>query len=188
VPERSSVGGIGFTKGALAGRAEGRCVRKLPFIAAVGLAFVVAVQPAWADLASNFGVYAYPTNGQSPAQQNSDEAACYDSAQSRTGYTPGAPQYAAPASPPPKRHGFLRGAAGGAAGGAAIGAIAGNAGEGAAIGAIAGGLFGRRRERQEEQQSQQQAQSQAQAQTQQRLTSFQTAFSACMTARGYVAK
>ncbi len=155
---------------------------------ALGLAFAVAAQPAWADLASSFGVYAYPTNGQSPAQQNADESACYDSARTRTGYTPGAPQYAATAPPAPKRHGFLRGAAGGAASGAAIGAIAGNAGEGAAIGAIAGGLFGHRRERIEEQQSQQQAQHQAQAQTHQQLTNFQTAFSACMTARGYVAK
>ena len=156
--------------------------------AAVGLALVLITRPAYADLASSFGVYAYPTHGQSPAQQNSDEAACYDSAQSRTGYTPGAPPNVAQAPPPPKRHGFLRGAAGGAASGAAIGAIAGNAGEGAAIGAIAGGLLGHRRERMEAQHYEQQAQSQAQAQTQQQLGSFQTAFSACMTARGYVAK
>src|SRR5271154_4563997 len=94
-------------------------------------------QPAWADLASTFNVYVYPTRGQGAAQQGSDEAACYDSAQTRTGYTPGGPPVTANSAPPPRRHGLLRGGAGGAATGAAIGAIAGNAGEGAAIGAIA---------------------------------------------------
>ena len=148
-----------------------------------------AVQPASADIASTFNVYVYPTQGQTTAQQGSDEAACYDSAQTRTGYTPGAPPPSAnPPPPPPKGHGLLRGGAGGAASGAAIGAIAGNAGEGAAIGAIAGGLLGARRERREAKESQQVAQFQASAAQNQLLSNFQTAFSACMTARGYVAK
>lgn len=161
----------------------------------VGLVFLIAfiwfagaAQPAWADLAASFNVYVYPTQGQGAAQQSSDEAACYDSAQTRTGYTPGAPPPTGNSVPPPKRHGLLRGGAGGAATGAAIGAIAGNAGEGAAIGAIAGGLFGARRERMEAKQSQQAAQNQSNAAQNQLMSNFQTAFSACMSARGYVAK
>lgn len=156
-------------------------------IAAVWIAGIA--RPALADIASTFNVYVYPAQGQSAAQQSSAEAACYDSAQTRTGYTPGAPPPAVnPPPPAPKGHGLLRGGAGGAASGAAIGAIAGNAGEGAAIGAVAGGLLGARRQRKEEKQGQQVAQSQSNAAQQQLLSNFQNAFSACITAKGYVAK
>ena len=151
------------------------------------IALAITVAPAAADLASSFGVYAYPEHGQSEEQQQGDEAACYDSAQIKTGYTPGQPTYAAPA-PAPAQHGGLRGAFGGAAAGAAIGAIAGNAGEGAAIGSIAGRLFGAARQKSANAQAQQQAQSQQASAQQQQLQNFQTAFSACMTAKGYVAK
>jgi hypothetical protein len=151
------------------------------------LALAVTAAPASADLASSFGMYVYPTRGQSQAQQQADEAACYDSAQIKTGYTPGQATYAPP-PPPPNTHGGLRGAFGGAATGAVIGAIAGNAGEGAAIGSIAGGLFGARRQKEANAKAQQQAQSQQANQQQQQLGNFQTAFSACMTAREYVAK
>jgi len=147
----------------------------------------VATLPALADLASSFGVYVYPTNGQTAEQQNAAESACYSSAQSKTGFNP--------AAPPPQtvqaqqvQGGMVSGGARGAAAGAAIGAIAGDAGEGAAIGAVAGGLLGRRRQNEYNATSQQQAQQQAQAQYQGAMNNFRTAFSACMGSKGYVAK
>lgn len=142
---------------------------------------------ARADLASSFGVYVYPTHGQTPIAQDTDEAQCYASAQSRTGMDPMA---SPPTAPPVAKHhmGLFRGGAGGAGAGAAIGAIAGNAGEGAAIGAVAGGLMGVRRQRREEAQAERAAQSNTNAAYQGGMSNFRTAFSACMTARGYVAQ
>lgn len=145
------------------------------------------VLPARADLASNFGVYVYPTQGQSANQQSTTEADCYSSAQNRTGFNPMEPPQS-PAPAPTARGGLFRGGAGGAAAGAAIGAIAGNAGEGASIGAVAGGLFGMRRQRMENEQSQQRAQANASAAYQSSMSSFRAAFSACMDAKGYVAQ
>jgi len=125
------------------------------------------------------GLYVYPKNGQSAAQQQHDENACYDSARAQTGVNPGNP------APPPQqaqqqRH-VARGAAGGAAVGAATGAVLGNAGGGAAAGAILGAAGGRRNQKNQE------AQQQAYAQQvhQQHLATFNRAFSACMDARGY---
>jgi hypothetical protein len=163
---------------------------RIGFVLLIAVVWLAGIaKPALADLAASFNVYVYPTRGQSAAQQGSDEAACYDSAQTRTGYTPGAPPPSVnPPPPAPKGHGLLRGGAVGAASGAAIGAVAGNAGEGAAIGAVAGGLLGARRQRMAAGQQQQAAQNQSNAAQQQLISNFQTAFSACMTARGYVAK
>ena len=125
------------------------------------------------------GLYVYPKNGQSTAQQSHDESACYDSARAQTGINPGNP------APPPQQQGnqhhVARGAAGGAALGAATGAIFGNAGGGAAAGAIGGAVAGRRNQKVTE------AQQQAYAHQvhQQHLATFNRAFSACMDARGY---
>ena len=150
------------------------------------LVLAVAI-PASADLASNFGVYVYPTKGQSESQQAAAESECYSSAQNKTGVNPMAPPAPAPAAPQ-RQGGLFRGGAGGAAAGAAIGAVAGNAGEGAAIGAVAGGLIGVHRQRAENAQAQQNAQMYSAAQYQGGMENFRTAFSACMSAKGYVAK
>jgi len=162
------------------------------FIHVVSGATIVAllastILSAYADLASSFGVYVYPTQGQTASQQSAAESQCYSSAVSKSGFNP--------AAPPPTtvqaqsyQGGGLVGGAHGAAAGAAIGAIAGNAGEGAAIGAVAGGLFGRRRQNEANAQAQQNAQAEANAQYQGGMNNFRTAFSACMNAKGYVAK
>lgn len=143
--------------------------------------------PANADLASSFGMYVYPTKGQTAAQQSAAESECYTSAQQKTGVNPMSAQQQT-VQVQQAQGGTLQGGARGAAAGAAIGAIAGDAGQGAAIGAVAGGLLGNRRQREYNAAAQQQAQNQAQAQYQGAMNNFRTAFSACMTAKGYVAK
>lgn len=163
-----------------------RFAHKAVFVTAV-LAILVVVVPASADLASNFGIYVYPEHGQTEQQQSAAESECYNSAQQRTGVNPMAPPPQAQAAPQ-SQGGLLRGGARGAAAGAAIGAIAGNAGEGAAIGAVAGGLLGHRNQNVQNQQNQQNAQAYANAQYQGGMENFRTAFSACMNAKGYVAK
>ena len=137
-------------------------------------------------IASQLGVFVYPKNQQSQAQQAKDENECYNSAKQQSGIDPAAPP------PPPQeaqkaKGGGVKGAAGGAAGGAAVGAIAGDAGTGAAVGATAGAVRGRRQQK-TNQQAEQQAAQKAQAQQQQTLATFKNAFSACMDARQYSVK
>jgi len=55
------------------------------------LAAQQAVQPASAgqkSLAATMNVYVFPTKGQTPEQQNTDEATCYDWAEKNTGTDP----------------------------------------------------------------------------------------------------
>ena len=117
-------------------------------------------------------VFAYPSAGQSEAQQSQDRFECHQWSVAQSGFDPSTapPLQAQPAPPPPSDPyagyadqrsrsrnrgllgigdgGFVEGsgavgdAATGAALGAAGGAIAGNAGEGAAIGALASTVFG----------------------------------------------
>src|SRR6516162_7036902 len=138
-------------------------------------------------IASQLGVFVYPKNQQSQAQQAKDENECYNSAKQQSGIDPAAPP------PPPQeaqkaKGGGVKGAAGGAAGGAAVGAIAGDAGTGAAVGATAGAVRGRRQQKKANKQAEQQAEQKTQAQQQQALATFKNAFSACMDARQYSVK
>ncbi len=147
-------------------------------------------------------MYIYPSQGQSPEQQNRDRYECHTWAVQQTGFDPTNVQSAqipATAAPPPAQEapqgGLLRGAARGAAVGAVGGAIAGNAGKGAAIGAATGALIGgfrrrdQRRRQQQQQQNYQQQQAQAQAQYQASLSAqqdtYNRALSACLRGRGY---
>lgn len=150
---------------------------------------VVGLLVAFASAASASGVIVYPSQGQSPAQQEKDKGACMSWASDQTGFDPTAPL---PDNPPPRAQeptssvggGMLRGALLGTA----IGAISGHAGKGAAIGAGSGALIGGvRRQNQVEhayeqqdrwaaQQADQYAQSQAQ---------FNRAYATCMQGRGY---
>ncbi len=155
------------------------------------ITFVLALAsgPVFADsLSSMFGVYVYPKNKQTSAQQANDESVCYKSARSKTGVDPAnlPPATAAPATV--HQGGAVRGAAGGAAGGAAIGAIAGNAGQGAAIGSVAGAIVGRRRQNQVNNAEQHYAQTNAQAQRSQSMNNFRRAFAACLESKGYTVK
>ena len=128
--------------------------------------------------------FVYPTNGQSPQQQEQDEFACHKWAKGQTGMDPMQPTQAAAAPPPKRRGGMLSGAMGGAGLGALGGAIAGNAGKGAAIGAAVGGVGGAAR-RSSSEEEYRQHQQQAAAQQNQSKQTFNRAYTVCLEGRGY---
>lgn len=144
------------------------------------------VSSAQQSISSSLGVIPYPSRGQSPAQQNQDEGACYAWARQQTGIDPMA---VASTPPPPSGPAVgggerLRGAARGAAGGAIIGSVAGDTSDGLTVGAVGGALAGGRQARKNKQAQAQQAQ-QAKAGA---IQHFNKAFGACMEGRGYVVK
>lgn len=142
---------------------------------------------------SGIGMFIYPANNQSPEQQQKDEAACTQWAQTQTGLVlqPGsvdtqaaadaAQQQAADAT----QGAAVAGAARGAVAGVAIGAIAGDAGTGAAIGAVAGGIRGRRAKKTVEAQAASAGAAQAEAQSQEAIDEFKRAAGVCLEGRGY---
>ena len=146
--------------------------RKSRFVSAVVglLAVALVAGPALGQS------YIYPNRGQSPQQQQRDQAECHAWAIQQ----PGANVAAVPPPPSGYTGDVVRGAAGGAAIGVVGGAIGGDAGKGAAIGAAAGALLGGMRRA-----SKQNAAAQAQAQTSQ---AYGRAFAACLEGRGYTVK
>jgi len=168
------------------------------------LASAQSVQPAAGKtLAATINVYAFPTKGQSPETQATDEAACYDYAvktvgtdpfnlekqsQAQAQQTEAAKQQAAQAG----KGAGVKGAVGGAAAGALIGEIASDdAGEGAAIGAAAGAVHGRRKAKRAQGAATEQAEAQgqqAQQATAAQLDNFKKAFSVCLEAKSYMVK
>lgn len=135
------------------------------------------------------GMYVFPAKGQSDAQLDADETACYKWAVEQSGVDPLNPVVAqgAPVEKGPDGA-AVGGAAKGALVGLAIGSISGNAGAGAAYGAIGGGIRGRHRGNQAKQQQQQannQAASQMNAETE---NSFKKAYSVCLEGKGYTVK
>lgn len=132
----------------------------------------------------------YPAKGQSPEQQQKDQAECNAWAQQTTGVNPAAlaqqsASQPAPSGPQGER---VRGAARGAVGGAVIGEIVDDdAGKGAAVGAVAGTMAGGARQRRKAE-AQQQQQQQTQQQTQQALATYNRAVAACLEGRGYTIK
>jgi len=115
----------------------------------------------------------YPARGQSPQQQQQDQAQCQGWASQQSG----------PPAPPAPSGGdgqVVRGAGRGAAVGAVGGAIGGNAGKGAAIGAATGALVGGIRRRDQRQQ--------AKAAQAQYSDTFYRAYAACLEGRGYTVK
>jgi len=139
------------------------------------------------------GMFIYPAQGQTPEQQQKDEAACTQWAQTQTGLVlqPGsvdtqaaadaAQQQAADAT----QGAAVAGAARGAVAGVAIGAIAGDAGTGAAIGAVAGGIRGRRAKKTVEAEAASAGAAQAQTQSQEAIDEFKKAAGVCLQGRGY---
>ncbi len=142
---------------------------------------------------AGIGMFIYPAEGQSAEQQQADEAACMQWAESQTGLVlqPGSvdTQAAADASRQQAADATQGAAVGGAARGAlagvAIGAIAGDAGTGAAIGATAGAIGGRRAKKQVEAEAGQQGAAQAQAQSDEAVETFSKAAGVCLQGRGY---
>ena len=131
--------------------------------------------------------YVYPAQGQSAAQQKSDESACYTWAVEQTGFDPAKPPPAQAAAKPPTTASGTTPGAGlrGAARGAVVGEIVGgDSGTGAAVGAIAA----RGQSRRHNAAAAQQGQQQQQAAAQQQQAAFGKARAACLEGRGYSVK
>ena len=155
------------------------------------------------SLGATLGVQVFPKEGQSTEQQSKDEGECYDWAVQNSGVDPfelqkketeqaQQAQAASEAAAGSARGAGARGAVGGAVAGAVIGEIANDdAGKGAAYGAAAGAISARRKARSGEQQAQAQIkadQQQAKQYTEEQRNQFRNGFSACLEAKGYIAK
>jgi len=138
------------------------------YVIAILLLATIAVLPGPAG-----AQVVYPARGQSPQQQQQDQAQCQSWAMQQSG--------GAPPPPPsgPQGQG-VRTAARGAAVGAVGGAIGGDAGKGAAAGAAAGALVGGMRRRDQRRQ--------ADAAQAQYSDSIGRAYAACLEGRGYTVK
>lgn len=163
----------------------------------------VAAPSGQQSLAATVGVYVFPAQGQSPAQQNREEAECYSWAVNNTRTDPfeatdrayyaeqsGEAQKAA-AKEQGKGAG-AKGAVRGAAAGALIGEIADNdAGTGAAYGAAVGAIAARRKRKKSQKQATQEIDQQVaytQQVTAEQIDAFKKAFSVCLEAKAYMVK
>ena len=171
----------------------------------IAVLMAIAIAPtAWAQqpaqpatgfmTGAQLGLYVFPAKDQTPAQQSTDEQACYTWAVEQSKYNPitdGSPNKdsaavaAANATAAATQGAAVQGAAKGAVVGVAVGAIAGDAGEGAAIGAVAGGVAGRRAKKQAEANAAQQGAAQATADSAAVMNNFKKAMTACLTGKGY---
>ncbi|WP_153111185.1 glycine zipper family protein [Propionivibrio limicola] len=131
--------------------------------------------------------FVYPAQGQSPQQQQNDEAACHSWAVQQTGFDPAnPPKQAAAPTPATTATGSTPGAGiRGAARGALVGEIVGgDAGAGAAAGAV----VARSQSRRQNAAAAQQGQQQQQAAAQQQQAAFAKARAVCLEGRGYSVK
>ena len=141
---------------------------------------------------SGIGLVIYPAQGNSPEQQQADEAACTDWAEAQTGLSIQAGSVDADAAAAAAESqaadattgAAVGGAARGAVAGVAIGAIAGDAGTGAAIGAVAGGIRGRRAKKSVEAQAGYAGAEAAVEQNAAAIDQFKKADSECLEGRG----
>jgi hypothetical protein len=165
---------------------------------AAGVAGAQQAEPAAGPSpAASVGLMAYPAKGQTPEQQATDEAACYDWSKSQTGYDPKNPPKVEVAAAEPESKGptgeRAKGAVRGAAAGAVIGEVADNdAGKGAEIGAAAGVVAGghrtRKARRDEKAKAEEQAKADAKATSEAQADTFKRGVSACLESRGYTVK
>jgi hypothetical protein len=131
--------------------------------------------------------FVYPAQGQTPEQQQADEAACYQWAVQQSGFDPTKPP---PAAPAPQAATTATGTAPGAGlRGAARGAVVGeiisdDAGAGAAVGAVAA----RGQSRRQAAAAGQQAEQQQTSAVQQQQAAFDKARAACLEGKGYTVK
>lgn len=138
------------------------------------------------SLAKKLDMFVFPSQDQTPEQQEKDEFDCYKWAVEQSGVDPIAPpQVEAEKVETGPDGGAVRGAARGAVVGAAVGAAAGDAGKGAAVGATAGGIGGARGSAAKQQQQQKQAEANAKAKEEELMNSFKRAFSVCLEGKGY---
>ena len=131
--------------------------------------------------------FVYPAKGQSPGQQQTDEAQCHTWAVQQSKYDPTKPPPSTATTKPPTTATGTTPGAGvrGAARGAIVGeVVGGDAGAGAAAGAVAARGQSRRQNAAQAQQQQQAATQQNQA----GMASYQNARAACLVGRGYSVK
>ena len=181
-----------------------RIIIVIGLITTVAGAAMAQTQPApQKSLAATLETYVFPTEGQTPEQQSTDEAVCYNWAVENTGTDPFALQKQAQEIEQQSQQAQqeiasagqgagVKGAVGGAAAGALIGEIASDdAGKGAAYGAAAGAVVARRKTRRAKadasQQVEQQSQ-QAQQATAEQIENFKKAFSVCLEGKKYLVK
>ena len=138
---------------------------------------------------SPLGLFAFPANGQSPATQAADEAACYQWAQGATGIqNPTQPPAPVQAQQTDSGGRAGRGALRGAAAGALINEGFGyehNQSEAAWAGAIIGGARGAKEAQVRNQQAQQKASATNDANFQAQMDTFNKAFKACLEGKKY---
>jgi hypothetical protein len=141
-------------------------------------------------------IYAYPTNGQTPEQQDRDRYDCFQWAIQQTGFDPSSPSVApheriqVVGGPPAVVPGS--GVAAGAVTGAILGSIVSrprDAGAGALVGAVLGGVLGGAAESAQNQQAAQAntriVERRQSAQLELKAGDFRRAAGACLEARGY---
>lgn len=160
-------------------------MRTLPIHLGISLSTLLASSLALASTPPPTppAVHAYPAKGQTPAQQQKDEAECNSWAIQQSHYDPANPPAVAKAQPAPVTGSGAR--VRGAAAGAAVGAIGGNdVGNAAAKGAVVGGVVQRNRNRAAASQANQAAAQQQQASA----ASYNNARQACLEGRGYTVK
>lgn len=172
-------------------------------LALICLTCLSAGAQAQNSLSSTIEVYVFPTQGQDTAQQQTDEASCFEWSVQNTGSDPFALEKEATAQQQQSQENMqaaqqtgrgsgTRGAVRGAAAGAIIGEIADDdASRGAAFGAALGAVRGRRQGRQAQAQAQQQAAQSAEssaADNAERVENFKKAFSVCLEAKEYLVK
>ena len=163
----------------------------------------VAEPAAQKTLAATINVYVFPAEGQTPEQQNREEAECYAWAVNTTKTDPfdlaKQAEQAAQTAEQKKEQvdqsgqgAGAKGALAGAAMGALIGEIASDdAGEGAVYGAAAGAIGARRRARRAKDQAKQQVDQQTQKTRQataEQIEGFKKAFGVCLEAKKYLVK
>ena len=152
-----------------------------------GISVLTVLLVSLAVSTANAAEFIYPAKGQSPEQQQKDEAECYSWAVQQSGYDPALPPTQPPAvKPSTTKTGTAPGAGlRGAARGALVGELVGDdAGAGAAAGAVAA----RGQSRRQYAATEQQAQQQQQAASLQQQEAFGKARAACLEGRGYTVK
>jgi hypothetical protein len=151
------------------------------------LSFICVMVFGMVSAIASADMIVYPSKGQTPGQQQKDDAECRQWATQNTGVDPAQLAQQPVGTAPPQQGGAVKGAAKGALLGVVGGAIAGDAGKGAAIGAGVGATAGAMRQRGANQ-SQQQANEQAQQERNAQMDKYNRAFQACMEGKGYIIK
>ncbi len=144
------------------------------------------------SLAASWGLFVYPSEGQTADQQGLDEFECYTWGKQTTGIDPLAPPGQQQAAQVQQQDPAGTAAAGALRGAATAYLIADvtdhDTSDAAAVGAVMGARRGRASAKARNQQAQQSAQQQQQQAAQEQTQMFKNAFSACMEGRKYTVK